>query len=536
MLKKYTLVLLFAALAVKAFSHDPGTGQLPLHKWHLNNHRHLHASLLLMKNDTVFLENEQGAVSSFPLAAFSKDDQHFVKSKMAHIEQLNQTRNQVQPVKAPERHPASTSIAWFWGLIFCTTTLLSVFLLWKKKRQPAFALSLSGIVLLCAFKTDIGQKLLGTDPVFMDAAFAPFKPHVATHWDDNWFYVESNGIPTTHPMMAGITKWQQQVPIQQCYMGANAWQIPRNPVFAATPVPVNQQHFLRGAVAIAANGIPIFNPYTNTGIDALLDGQLDQWGGHCGRADDYHYHVAPMFLDTQSIDILPIAFALDGFPVYAGLEPDGAPILPLDANHGHTDTNTGYHYHGTATSPYMIGNMVGQVTEDATMQIIPQAKATPVRPSLTPLNGATITDCTPNAAGNGYTLTYTRNGETYKVEYSWTLTGVYTYNFIGPAGATTETYNGHAPCAMLTATQDVSALLPDLQVFPNPGAGGFFLKIKETDDNQPRRVSVFDANGKPVFQQDHPAAMLEISGLSRGVYFLQINFDQGNTSRKILVQ
>jgi hypothetical protein len=106
---------------------------------------------------------------------------------------------------------------------------------------------------------------MGNDPVWMDSAFAPFRPAVNTRWDNNWFYVESKGIPA-HNMMVGITSWQQQVPIYQCYIGTNAWSIPMNPVKAITPVPVNNQHFLRGAVAIAANGVPIFNPYTNTGL------------------------------------------------------------------------------------------------------------------------------------------------------------------------------------------------------------------------------------------------------------------------------
>jgi hypothetical protein len=79
-------------------------------------------------------------------------------------------------------------------------------------------------------------------------------------------------------------------------------------------------------------------------VDALLDGQLDQWGGHSGRADDYHYHTAPLHLDAQTPDILPIAFALDGFAIYGSLEPDGAPMLPLDTNHGHFDAAGVYHY------------------------------------------------------------------------------------------------------------------------------------------------------------------------------------------------
>jgi hypothetical protein len=100
-------------------------------------------------------------------------------------------------------------------------------------------------------------------------------------------------------------------------------------------------------------------------VDAFLDGQLDNFGGHCGRADDYHYHNAPMFLDEKTSEILPIAFALDGYAVYGTLEPNGNPMMPLDVNHGHEGSNGIYHYHGTKTAPYMIGNMVGVVTEDS---------------------------------------------------------------------------------------------------------------------------------------------------------------------------
>jgi hypothetical protein len=54
-------------------------------------------------------------------------------------------------------------------------------------------LTLSAI--LFSFKTKIAENLLSTDPLFIDSAFQPFKPSVATHWDATWFYVESKGIP-----------------------------------------------------------------------------------------------------------------------------------------------------------------------------------------------------------------------------------------------------------------------------------------------------------------------------------------------------
>ncbi|HAD13916.1 MAG TPA: hypothetical protein DCF33_15935 [Saprospirales bacterium] len=512
-----------------AFAHGDHDKPVKQKSWTISTEkRPVEATFLLSKNDTIYLENAGGKVLQFPLMSFSEQDQQWIKGKIAQIEQLN------HPKATPAVPSSSEETGWvLWvGLAFFS---FASWFLWKRKRPIALTAMLLFSAVLFGFKNEIERRMLGTDPLFVNSAFEPFKPKVATHWDNTWFYVESKGIPD-HEMMTGIIKWQQQVPIPQCYLGSNAWQIPLNPELAAVPVPVNDQHFLRGAVAIAANGVPIFNPHTNTGVDAFLDGQLDAFGGHSGRADDYHYHTAPLHLDAQTTDILPIAFALDGFAVYGNQEPDGSPMLPLDDNHGHFDAAGVYHYHGTPEAPYMIGAMVGKVTEDATLQIIPQAKATPVRPSLTPLNGAVITDCTPKAGGNGYTLTYTRNGQTYQVDYSWTPGGVYTYQFISPTGTTTETYNGFLPCEVPTAVEDLAVLNNNVLVSPNPVSGSTSLKIISLNDASMMGVKIFDANGRLVFQQENPGETLETGNLARGVYFLKIMLKQGEISRKIIVQ
>ncbi len=523
----YLIAVLYALVINSGLAHDPAAAASSLRRWHLRDQTHLRASFLAVRNDTVLLENSSGKVRFVPLSLFQDKDQACIRERADVIGQLN--RPVIQPVTREQTgEPAPWVLLMFWA---ATGAILLPFML-RKRGKWMLSPVLGSFLLLLSFKNGAAERLLGTDPLFIDSAFAPFKPHIATRWDDNWFYVESNGLPTTHNMMVGITKWQQQVPTPQCYIGNNAWQIPLNPVLADVPVPVNQQHFLRGAVAIAANGVPIFNPYTNTGVDAYLDGQLDQWGGHSGRADDYHYHTAPLHLDAQSPDILPIAFALDGFAIYGGLEPDGAPMLPLDTNHGHFDAAGVYHYHGTTGAPYMIGNMVGKVTEDATLQIIPQAAAQPVRPSLTPLNGATITGFQANPAGNGYDLTYTRNGQTYHVEYSWTTGGVYTYHFVSPSATTTSTYNGHLPCVVTTAVNELPAGAY-LTVFPNPGSGRISLKTTLTNI---RQLTLFNLAGQPVFSTSESLDAIQTDHLPKGIYLLKISTDKLEFTRKIILQ
>lgn len=435
------------------FAHNIDMGTALPRSWTLTkDNKSFEGYFYMYKNGNVFIDVDNKIVN-YPLTAFCKEDQDFTLKKDAHIRKLNNDLQTTQ-LSISETKKQNTNTLILVGIFAAITVIGYCIQNIVNKKYLAFSYSTLGLLFIgssLAFSIKSYKSVKSvTSPYFMDSAFTPFKPAINTSWDANYFYVESKGIPN-HSMMTGITKWQQQVPIPQCYTGTNAWSIPLNPTIAASPVPVNQNHFLRGAVAIAANGVPIFNPYTNTGVDALVDGQLDNWGGHSGRADDYHYHIAPLSLYSlgQTPETLPCAFALDGFAVYGSKEPDGSNMTTLDSCHGHYGSNGVYHYHGTVAAPYMIGYMVGSVTEDATLQIIPQAAAKPVRPSLTPLTGATITAFAPNGTNNGYNLTYTKSGQNYNVNYSWT-TNVYTYNFISPTGTTTSTYNGFTQCAIVT--------------------------------------------------------------------------------------
>jgi phosphatidylethanolamine-binding protein (PEBP) family uncharacterized protein len=260
---------------------------------------------------------------------------------------------------------------------------------------------------------------------------------VKTHSDDSFFYVESDGM-AAHPMMAGITAWQQQVPFPQKYFGDNAWQFPLNPIPAAQPQTI-KNNFLRGAIAIAVNGIPIFNPQNNRGEISAEIGELDHFGGHAGRADDYHYHAAPLHLQQYVGSNNPIAFALDGYAIYGLAEPDGSAPKNLDAFDGHTTPQLGYHYHASTKYPYVNGGFHGVVTE-RDGQVDPQPRAQPVRPATRPLRGAVITDFKTEADGKSYTLTYKINGQTAKLHYG-AEAGAVKFDFTDASGqTTTKTY------------------------------------------------------------------------------------------------
>lgn len=268
--------------------------------------------------------------------------------------------------------------------------------------------------------------------VEVSKAFEKFAPHVKTRSDEKTFYVESNGMPD-HEMMTGITAWQQQVPLPQKYFGNNAWQFPLFPVPAKVPKSAKND-FFRGAIAIAANGVPIFNPIKNDGYtDTFLAGELDHHGGHSGRGDDYHYHIAPVHLEAQVGKGVPIAFALDGYAIYGYTDPDGKAPKDLDQFNGHSTAKLGYHYHATKTYPYLNGGFHGEVIEQEG-QVHPQPRATSPRPATEPLRGAEITSFKTLVAGQSYSLSYLLAGKTSKVNYQITGDGSVKFEFIDPQG------------------------------------------------------------------------------------------------------
>jgi hypothetical protein len=267
--------------------------------------------------------------------------------------------------------------------------------------------------------------------------FDPFKKQLGVRWDEDFLYVESNGLPS-HNMMVGITAWQQQVPLPQPFVGSNAWQIPLRPMPARHPMSA-KTNFFRGAIALAVNGVPIFNPIKNNGVtDTLLAGELDQWGGHCGRADDYHYHIAPVHLEETIGKGNPLAFALDGYPIYGYEEADGSKPKGLDKFNGHKDSSGNYHYHATKTYPYLNGGFYGEVVERGG-QVDPQPRGQGLRPATRPLRGAKITGFAQPKPGS-YRIEYDVYGDKRSISYDVADDGSAEFRYTNRSGTTTEIY------------------------------------------------------------------------------------------------
>lgn len=254
-------------------------------------------------------------------------------------------------------------------------------------------------------------------------AFEKMKDQVGVSWDDEFLYLEGNGLPS-HEMMTGITAWQQQVPIPHDFTGDKAFKLPLKPEVLEKPGELT----LIGPIAIAVNGIPIFHALTQSGKDAYAGGELDQWGGHCGRADDYHYHIAPTHLEEIVGKGNPVAFGLDGFPIYAA---DPSRDKPLDECHGYFDDEGNYRYVGEMKPPYVMSYFRGK----ADLEARPRTQG--VRQFLRPLRGAKITGFS-GSLDDGFHLDYDVNGSKASIDYQITQTAGVEFAFTDADGTKRE--------------------------------------------------------------------------------------------------
>ncbi len=453
-MKRISLIILLSMVLVSPiFSHKGGHSHEANHiisrEWKFADHSPAGSgSLLMVRDGLAYIENKDG-IQRLDIASLSWMDQKYIQRKKASVHELNQPINKTPlkgPILTPERLILPTIVLFLLALIF----------VWKRNklynhRTTYVISSFALLVILVACSKDDDPEPDSEDPITelktgendpeeMVLAFAAFSTST-TSFDDDYFYVESEGLPE-HQMMVGITEWIAQVPVPHEYTGDDAWVIPLKTEYSAEPVTITED-LRRGAVAVAVNGIPIFNPVNASGVISYEIGELDEFGGHSGRGDDYHYHIAPLHLAN---DNLPVAFAFDGYPIYGSTEPDGSGMEALDEFNGHEDEDGDFHYHGTTSYPYLFEKMRGVVTLEGSSpetQIEPQPVAQAFRGDPYPISteNLIITDLQEKPGGMGYVLTYEQNGVEGSVDYSWDENNFYTFVFYDTDGTvTTETF------------------------------------------------------------------------------------------------
>ncbi|UWR00359.1 YHYH protein [Rhodobacteraceae bacterium S2214] len=287
--------------------------------------------------------------------------------------------------------------------------------------RPAYIASV-----LCLFAAPAAAHEDHCAAVADSVADAGFSDSVTVTCSDSHATLTSDTYPD-HDMMTGIVATNEQVPVPADYSAP----ILLAPVFSGTPLTRD------AALGVAVNGVPIYD-YTGGGEmteadlahhqaqhDTLQTGQLDVCGGHAGRGDDYHYHVAPTCMIAQMENAGPdaiIGWAFDGYPIYGDSNPDGSAIIAgsLDVCNGQTDDTFGYRYHTSADAPYIVQCLMGVVADfDQLPRVRPLTATTGggAEPGRPPRGGVEDLVFTQNDDGSR-SMDYTYEGQDYYIRYA----------------------------------------------------------------------------------------------------------------------
>ncbi len=334
-------------------------------------------------------------------------------------------------------HPPGIDPILFLATLFVLILLLAMVKIYQTNKRFNPITMVVGLFMICLLGCFTEEIKDTSPPSGIMKHFEPYQNSLELRKDDSYLYVGSNGFPD-HPMMVGIQSWQQQVPIPQPYKGSNSWRITLRPKLSKKPIS-GKKALYSGAIALAINGVPIFNALNNRGDDTFLAGELDDFGGHCGKGDDYHYHIAPVHLEKLAGKGNPIAYALDGFPIYGYTDSEGREPADLDEFNGRME-NDGYRYYSTKKFPYINGGLRGVVNIRGD-RVDPQPRDNPIRPPGEPLRGAKITEFLRDDEKKTYTLKYDFQGKTNAVKYALNKDGTYSFVYQNANGKeTNETY------------------------------------------------------------------------------------------------
>lgn len=283
------------------------------------------------------------------------------------------------------------------------------------------------VTMLCAITAPMAGWSHGDHCAAVSASVedAGFADSVTVTCTDTHAIIESDTYPG-HDLMTGIVGTNEQVPVPADYAA---------PILLE-PVPGNQPLTRDAALGVAVNGVPIYD-YTAGGEmseadlahhqaqhDTFQTGQLDDCGGHAGRGDDYHYHIAPVCMIAQMENAGPesiIGWAFDGYPIYGDLNPDGSEIPDgaLDVCNGQADDVFGYRYHTSEDAPYIVQCLMGVVADFdrlprvGPLEALDGGGAEPGRPPRGGVEGLVFTQ----ANDGSRSMDYSYQGEDYFIRY-----------------------------------------------------------------------------------------------------------------------
>lgn len=172
-----------------------------------------------------------------------------------------------------------------------------------------------------------------------------------TESDGNYIMFATGNVTNVHEV-GNVNPNEVEIQDYQYY-------IPKTPTMLDSPGCLQM-----GVIAMTVAGVPVFNPYTAQGYNAVEGSNaetFDNCDGHPDNQGRYHYHMLAGCLPQSTTDEV-VGVSLDGFAIYGNKDENGNTLThnDLDECNGRY-INGQYRYHVTADFPYYLGCYKGYV-------------------------------------------------------------------------------------------------------------------------------------------------------------------------------
>ena len=252
---------------------------------------------------------------------------------------------------------------------------------------------------------------------------------------------------------------------------------------------------------------------------------MDINGGHVNTLGRYHYHLAPLSYIVNDLKIdgtshSPIlGYAADGFPIYYKYLNSS----PMDANSSITTFESSYSLKtGTRSGDGITapnGAYDGNYYEDYEYV----------------LSMSELDEC---GGRFGVTPDYPQGTYYYVLTDNWPyiprcLNGTNVDNSFG-IGSNCNASTSDQDCspAVITSAADLAHSL-SISSYPNPTSAVVNIQIDESLKEKITSQILYHINGTIVFESQEFAHSITVSSLKRGTYFLQININGEQVTKKI---
>lgn len=266
----------------------------------------------------------------------------------------------------------------------------------------------------------------------------------------------------------------------------------------------------------------------NFEIEAEFTLTMDLNGGHVNVLSRYHYHNVPIDYLTNDLNVngsshSPLmGYAADGFPIYYKyLYTD-----PMDSFSGITGFQSDYQML-TGMRP---GDGVSAPGGPYDGTYIQDYQQIPAQSELDECGGRF-----------GVTPEYPNGTYYYVLTDNWPyiprcLMGQYIDNSF-KIGPNCPASTAAADCA-LQSTMGIDQIKDEigLSFFPNPTQNVLQVEIDEQFKDQITSISIYSSNGKQVYFSTYQTDSIDLTEVLPGTYFVQINFDDEQITKKLIIQ